>query len=171
MGLSAGGLSAGGGLMRCLIKSLVGKEIQNVKSAEGLECLWEPTYRFSSHAIVVKPKTRNDKRKQKQLLSESETIVGHVPDTLAEILYPLMTRWKIISVTATVKGNHRAAPEGMWDPDGGIEIPCTYKLYGAKLHKKNVRNIINKKDSKSVFMKYNKGTGTLLFVCLLFFDL
>ena len=52
-------------------------------------------------------------RKQKQLVSESEKIVGHVPDTLAEILYPLMTIWKIISVTATVEGNHRAAPEGM----------------------------------------------------------
>ena len=111
---------------------------------EELECLREPTNRFSSHAIVVKPKTRNDKRKQKQLLSESEKIVGHVPDTLAEILYPLMTTWKIISVTATVEGNHRAAPEGMWVPGGGIEIPCTYKLYGAKLHKKNVRNIIRK---------------------------
>ena len=66
--------------------------------------------------------------------SESEKIVGYVPDTLAEILYPLMTTWKIISVTATVEGNHRAAPEGMWVPGGGIEIPSTYKLYGVKLH-------------------------------------
>ena len=51
---------------------------------------------------------------------------------------------EIISVTATVEGSHRAAAEGMWVPGGGIEIPCTYKLYGAKLHKKNVRNIIRK---------------------------
>ena len=55
---------------------------------EELGCLKEPTNRFSSHAIVVKPKTRNDKRKQKQLLSESEKI------TLAKILYPPMTTWK-----------------------------------------------------------------------------
>ena len=32
--------------------------------------------------------------------------------------------------------NHQAAPEGIWVPGGGIEIPCTYKLYGAKCTKR-----------------------------------
>ena len=51
---------------------------------------------------------------------------------------------EIISVTANVEGNHRAAPEGMWVPVGGIEVPCTYKLNRAKLHQKNVRNVTRK---------------------------
>ena len=36
----------------------------------------------------------------------------------------------------------RAAPEGVCVPGGGIEIPSTYFLYGAKLHKKFVKNQI-----------------------------
>ena len=50
----------------------------------------------------------------------------------------------MLSVTATVESNQRAAPEGIWVPDGGIEMPCTYKLYGAKMHKKDVRDIIRR---------------------------
>ena len=65
---------------------------------EELECVLEPTNRFSSHAIVVvvvKPKKLplNDKGKQKeqkQTKAECDKTVGHVPDSLAEILSPLM---------------------------------------------------------------------------------
>ena len=58
-----------------------------------------------------------------------------------------MATWKILSVTAIVESNHRAAPEGIWVPGGGIEIPCTYKLDAAKMHKKNVRDIIKAAES------------------------
>ena len=126
---------------------------------EELECVREPTDRFSSHAIVVKPKkiplNDNKGKQKKQTKVECDKTVGHVPDSLAEILSPLMATWKILSVTAIVESNHRAAPEGIWVPDGGTEIPCTYKLYGAKLHKKNVRDVI-KKAEKSLFVKYGK---------------
>ena len=37
---------------------------------------------------------------------------------------------------------HRQAPERTWTPGGGIEIPCTYTIYTAKIHKKNVREKI-----------------------------
>ena len=70
-----------------------------------------------------------------------------VPDSLAEILSPLMATWKILSVTAIVESNHRAAPEGIWVPGEGTEIPCTCKLYDAKKHKKNMRDIIKKAES------------------------
>ena len=82
--------------------------------------------------------------------------VGHVPDSLAEIFSPLMATWKILSVIAIVESNHRAAPEGVWVPGGGIEIPCSYKLYGAKMHKKNVRDIIKKAESLYLYGKYGK---------------
>ena len=58
-----------------------------------------------------------------------------------------MVTWKILSVTAIVESNHRAAPEEIWVPSGGTEIPCTYKLYGAKMHEKNVKDIIKKAES------------------------
>ena len=42
---------------------------------------------------------------------------------------------------AGVTGSQRDAPEGKWVLGGGIEIPCTYKVYGridqkSYLHKK-----------------------------------
>ena len=58
--------------------------------------------------------------------------VGHIPDALAEILFPLMKTRKIYSTKAVISENHRAAPEGKWVPSGGIEIPCNYELFGLK---------------------------------------
>ena len=44
-----------------------------------------------------------------------------------------------------VPGSPRDAPEGKWVLSGGIEIPCTYKMYG-------------KIDQKSYLRKKMKGT-------------
>ena len=43
---------------------------------------------------------------------------------------------------AVIDGVHRRAPEGTWIPGGGIELPCTYFLYGAKIHKRCIRKLI-----------------------------
>ena len=43
---------------------------------------------------------------------------------------------------AIVSENHRVAPEGKWVPGGGIEIPCSFELYGPKIYKKCIRNMI-----------------------------
>ena len=92
---------------------------------EELDCVREPTNRFSSHAIVVKPKklslNDNKGKQEKQIKAECDKTVGHVPDRLAEIFSPLMATWKILSVIAIVESNHRAAPEGIWVPGGGTE--------------------------------------------------
>ena len=53
-----------------------------------------------------------------------------------------MKTWKLYLVKAIVSENHRVAPEGKWVPGGGIEIPCSFQLYGPKIHKKCIRNII-----------------------------
>ena len=46
---------------------------------------------------------------------------------------------------AGVTGSPRDAPEGKWVLGGGIEIPCTYKVYG-------------RIDQKSCLRKKTKGT-------------
>ena len=70
--------------------------------------------------------------------------VGHVPEALAEKLFPLMKEWKLYKVTATITGEKRRAPEETWVLGGGIELPCTYYLYGPKIHKCNVRHSLKK---------------------------
>ena len=48
------------------------------------------------------------------------------------------------------KWKHRRAPEGTWVPGGGIEIPCTYFFYGAKIHKRYVRKAIKECEIKLI---------------------
>ena len=52
--------------------------------------------------------------------------MGHIPESLSEVLSPLMDCWTIIRITAVIDAEHRRAPEGTWIPGGGIEIPCTF---------------------------------------------
>ena len=73
---------------------------------------------------------------------EKEVIVGHVPEPLAKVLYPMMKKWMILSLKAKIDGEKRRAPEGMWVPGGGIEIPCTYKIFAAKINKHKICKII-----------------------------
>ena len=49
--------------------------------------------------------------------------VGHVLDPLVHVLAPM---------SETINDVPRLAPEGVWVPGGGIEIPCKYQyvLYG-----------------------------------------
>ena len=53
--------------------------------------------------------------------------VGHVPDSLAKVLYkPLLE--KEIKMNCHVSGQSRNAPEGVWVQGGAIESPCFYKI-------------------------------------------
>ena len=56
--------------------------------------------------------------------------VGHVPDPLACVLAPMLDGGMIERMEGTVTGVARSAPEGVWVPGGGIEVPCEYVLYG-----------------------------------------
>ena len=62
----------------------------------------------------------------------------------------LLSEWKVLNITTKITGKHRRAPEGTWVPGGGIEIPCTYFLYGAKIHKKYVRKVIKECEIKLI---------------------
>ena len=56
-----------------------------------------------------------------------------------------MAKETILSLEAEVTGSPRDVIEGKWVLSGGIEIPCTYKVYGS----------INQ---KSYLRKKSKGT-------------
>ena len=68
--------------------------------------------------------------------------VGHVPDPLARVLAPMLDGGEIERMEGTVTGVARSAPEGVWDPGGGIEFPCEYVLYGAKKDRESVRKTL-----------------------------
>ena len=89
-----------------------------------LQCKLEPSNMYSSHAIIV---TYND------------NTVGHVPDALAHKLVPLLENSMIVCMEAVVNEEPRDALEGKWTSGGGVEIPCTYNLYGDKTNKRYVR--------------------------------
>ena len=83
-------------------------------------CIPEPSNAYSQNAIVVKMKNTNGSE-------QDATTVGHVPDSLAEVLYkPLLE--KEIKMTCRVSGQSRSAAEGVWVQGEGIEIPCIYKI-------------------------------------------
>ena len=86
----------------------------------GFSCERELCSTHSEWAIVVKK-------------PKSEGVVGHVPDDLARVLFPLITSVKIQSMTCEVTGRTRAAEGGVWMQGGGIVIPCTYTLKGKKI--------------------------------------
>ena len=64
-----------------------------------------------------------------------------------------------MNVTAKITVKYRYSLEGTWATSIGIEFLCTYLLYGAKIHKKYVKNLIKKCGRKFVlqtrFIKFS----------------
>ena len=58
----------------------------------------------------------------------AEQTVGHVPDTLAEVLFQPLVDGNI-NVNANITGQSSSAPEGTWVQGGGLEIPCFYEVF------------------------------------------
>lgn len=50
-------------------------------------------------------------------------MIGHIQNVLAQVLFPLMTCYKIYSTRATVPENQKVAPEEKWVHGGSIEVP------------------------------------------------
>lgn len=91
-------------------------------------CAREPGNSHSPDAIIVK--------------LDDGSNVGHVPDALARILAPMLDGGVITRMEGTVTGVARSAPEGVWVPGGGIEIPCEYVLHGVKKDREKVRQML-----------------------------
>ena len=103
---------------------------------EVCNCIPEPSNAYSHNAIVVKMKNTNGGE-------QDATTVGHVPDSLAEVLYkPLLE--KEIKMTCRVSGQSRSAPEGVWVQGGGIEIPCFFEI-GVKKGLRSLRKELRDK--------------------------
>ena len=108
----------------------------NPRLNEVCNCIPEPSNAYSHNAIVVKMKNTNGGE-------QDATTVGHVPDSLAEVLYkPLLE--KEIKMTCRVSGQSRSAPEGVWVQGGGIEIPCFYEI-GVKKGLRSLRKELRDK--------------------------
>ena len=53
-------------------------------------------------------------------LNTDGSLIGHVPNSLAAVLAPLLDSSAVISVTGTITGPPRSAPEGVWSVGGGL---------------------------------------------------
>ena len=71
---------------------------------------------------------------------EGEEIIGHVPDSLAKILLPLMSAGIVMCINGRIIARQIHAPEGSWTQGGGIQIPCKYKIYCTKQHRQYVKD-------------------------------
>ena len=110
---------------------------------EVLQCRRERNNRHSDNAIVVQKVKSPVKSEVKVKKKKNEDITaGHVPEALSEVLSPLMEDGTITRIEAVVDGEHRPAPEGTWVTGGGIEIPCTYRVYSTRENKSKIRTLI-----------------------------
>lgn len=85
-------------------------------------CDWypEPQNAYWSHAIIVKMK--------ESTTHEGRQTVGHIPDSLAEILYQPLDDGNI-TVNSKITGQSRSALEDTCIQGGGLEIPCFYEVF------------------------------------------
>ena len=72
--------------------------------------------------VLGEEKNKKSKRKTSKNWINGRLRFFHIPDALAEILFPLMNTWRVYSTEAIISENQRAAPEGKWVPSGGIEM-------------------------------------------------
>ena len=77
-------------------------------------------------------------------IDKKETVVGHIPEPLAQILGPMLKDGTVHSIAAKRTGENRGAPEEVWVQGGGIELPCKYFVYGLKISKQRVKHELQK---------------------------
>ena len=71
-------------------------------------------------------------------------VLGLVPDALSQIICPMLKDGTIERMTGEITGEERKAPEGTWVLGGGIELPCSYFIYGNRKKKADVRGKLRK---------------------------
>ena len=98
---------------------------------EELICELEFTNKYNHNSIEVKSKNK-------------DVTVGHVPEALAAILFPLCKAWKFYDILAQITVKSRRAPERTWVLGGRMEIHCQYTIVGPKIHKKKCRKELRK---------------------------
>lgn len=105
----------------------------NYTIGDNFVCSPEPDNRHSKskNAIIVKK-------------PDEDVVLGHVPDALSQIICPMLKDGTIERMTGEITGEERKAPEGTWVLGGGIELPCSYFIYGNRKKKADVRGKLRK---------------------------
>ena len=106
---------------------------QNYPVGTHLKCFLDPENEHSDSAIVVK---------------KGDDVVGHVPEGLCQPLTRLFKGGHITEILAEVKGEACPSAKGVFVQGGGIEIPCSYKVFGSRDNKTLVKSIIKKEIRK-----------------------
>ena len=86
--------------------------------------------------------THTQRSGNKVMLDTDGSVIGHVPNGLAPVLASLLDSGTVTSVTGTITGPPRSAPDGVWAVGGGVELPCEYALHGAKKDRSHVRTAL-----------------------------
>ena len=102
-----------------------------VEIGEKLTCELEPENVMNHRGNAVKVVKMNN---------DQETIIGHLPDSLAEKVAPMVRRNVIELIEVEITAESAPALQGMWTQGGGIHIPCKYRIYGEKSKRKVVRS-------------------------------
>ena len=87
-------------------------------------CEIEPNNQHSDTAIVV---------------LKDLTVIGHVPEGLCQPFHHMLANNTVDSIRCILTGQAVKSSLGTWTCGGGIELPCTYMLFGRKEMKKEVR--------------------------------
>ena len=98
---------------------------------ERFKCICEDVNLMSARAIVVK-------------CNSEVTTIGHVPDSHAKILWPLIKNGTVKKMKGRIIANSIRAPQGTWTFGGGIHLPCRYKLICNAEHKEFVKGKLRK---------------------------
>ena len=75
---------------------------------------------------------------------ESDVIVGHILEFLAQVLAPIMRYGKIAPIDAVFTGEPRNAPKGTWVLEGGIKISCIYQISGLNISTRHCQHLAKK---------------------------
>ena len=82
---------------------------------------------------------------QQSHLLRTRPLRRHYPrSTLSQIICPMLKDGTIERMTGEITGEERKAPEGTWVLGGGIELPCSYFIYGNRKKKADVRGKLRK---------------------------
>ena len=93
----------------------------------------EPENEYSGSAFIVKT---------------GEIVVGHVPEGLCQLFKQLINDGSVLEIKAEMSGCARPSSNGTFVRGGGIEIPCSYKLFGRGEKKSEVRLFLKKEFKK-----------------------
>ena len=106
-------------------------------------CSPEPDNRHSKgkNAIIVKK-------------PDEDAVLGHVPDALSQIICPMLKDGTIERMTGEITAEERKAPEGTWVLGGGIELPCSYFIYGNRKKKADVRGKLRNNNNNNNNIQY-----------------